>query len=146
MCAISGCGGNESTAPVLPQYGTEIGKISSADNSVSYADETKNENGFYLQERENPSSDDLNGALDYIATLAQYTKTLRDVFLFTDKNNYSDTAIAEDMYRIFSDGTVGFAYSEDIYRADFERYLMGSITLDEFITEADRKLSTYLNE
>lgn len=94
----------------------------------------------------NPSSDDLNDALDYIATLAQYTKTLRDVFLFTDKNNYSDTAIAEDMYRIFSDGTVGYAYSEDIYRADFERYLMGRITLDEFIIEADRKLNAYLNE
>ncbi len=39
---------------MLPQYGTEIGKTSSADNFVSYADETENENGFYPQEREKP--------------------------------------------------------------------------------------------
>ena len=94
----------------------------------------------------NPASDHLNDALDYIAALAQYTKTLKNVFLFTDKSNYSDTAVADDMYGIFSGGKVGYAYSDDIYRSDFERYLTGGITLDEFITEADRKLSAYLNE
>lgn len=94
----------------------------------------------------NPASAQLNEALKYIAALAQYTKTLRDVFLFTDKSNYSDTAVADDMYGIFSGGTVGYAYSDDIYSADFERYLSGKITLDEFIAEADRKLSAYLNE
>ncbi len=94
----------------------------------------------------NPASDHLNDALDYIAALAQYTKALKNIFIFTDKSNYSDTAVADDMYRIFSDGKVGYAYSDDIYRADFERYLTGGITLDEFIAEADRKLSAYLNE
>lgn len=94
----------------------------------------------------NPASEHRADALDYIATLAQYTKTLKNIFLFTDKSNYSDTAVAEDMYRIFSGGKVGYAYSDDIYRADFERCLTGGITLDEFIAEADRKLSAYLNE
>lgn len=94
----------------------------------------------------NPTSDHRADALDYIATLAQYTKTLKNVFLFTDKSNYSDTAVADDMYGIFSGGKVGYAYSDDIYRADFESYLAGNITLDEFIAEADRKLSAYLNE
>ena len=94
----------------------------------------------------NPFSDCLDDALDYIATLAQYTKTLENVFLFTDKSGYSDTAVSEDMYEIFTGGMVGFAYSDDIYRADFESYLAGKITLGEFIAEADRKLSAYLNE
>lgn len=94
----------------------------------------------------NPASAQIGETLDYIATLAQYTKTLKNVFLFTDKSGYSDTAVAKDMYNIFADGKVGYAYSDDIYRSDFERYLMGEIALDKFITEADRKLSAYLNE
>ncbi len=94
----------------------------------------------------NPTSDDLKDALDYIAALAQYTKTLKDVFIFTDKSNYSDTAVTRDLYGIYESGKVGYAYSNDIYRTDFERYLAGELTLDDFIAEADRKLSVYLNE
>ncbi|MCM1333598.1 MAG: hypothetical protein NC084_08760 [Bacteroides sp.] len=94
----------------------------------------------------NPTSDRLSDALDYLATLAQYIKTLKDIFLFADQANYSDTAVARDLYAIFSAGRVGYAYSDDLYRADLERYLIGELTLDEFIAEADRKLTAYLNE
>lgn len=66
--------------------------------------------------------------------------------MFTDKNGYSDTAVAGDLYDIFSGGKVGYAYPDDIYRTDFEGCIDGKITIDEFIVEANRKLAAYLNE
>lgn len=94
----------------------------------------------------NPASAQLSDALDYIASLAQYTKSQKNIFLFTDKNGYSDTAVAGDLYDIFSGGKVGYAYPDDIYRTDFESCIDGKITIDEFIIEANRKLAAYLNE
>ncbi|MGN0619515.1 MAG: hypothetical protein ACI4J7_10905 [Ruminiclostridium sp.] len=41
---------------------------------------------------------------------------------------------------------IRFTYPSEIYEADFDKYIAGEISLDEFITEADRKLKVYLNE
>lgn len=94
----------------------------------------------------NPDSAHLEDTLDYVSSLAQYVKSQKNVFLFTDKAAYSDNELSKGLYEIYSGGKVTFAYSGEIYHSDFERFLGGEITIDEFISEADRKLSAYLNE
>ncbi len=94
----------------------------------------------------NPSSEHLNEALDYISSLAQYLLGQKNTFLFSDKSKYGDLNIISDLYDIFADAELGFAISNEIYFSDFESYLSGKITLDQFIEDADRKYSTYMNE
>ena len=94
----------------------------------------------------NPASDNLDAALEYISDMTRYIRTQNDTFMLSDRTMYSDIPCAQDMYDIFSDGVVGYSYPAELYDADFKRYLSGQIFLDEYIAEADRKLSAYLNE
>lgn len=94
----------------------------------------------------NPASENLPSTLEYVSALAQYNLYQKDMFIFTDKSKYSDTAVVADIYDIFVDGVISYACPIEIYSADFESYLAGRITLDEFIAEADRKYMAYLNE
>ncbi len=94
----------------------------------------------------NPSTDNLSASLDYISDLTSYLENQKDTFMLSDKAMYSDTMCASDLYNIFENGIIGYAYPDELYRTDFTAYLSGKITLDEFIAEADRKLSVYFNE
>ncbi len=94
----------------------------------------------------NPASKNLEAATDYISSLVQYIQTQQNTCLLADKSTYSDTDTAMSMYSVAENAEVGFAYPVEIYWGAFEDYLSGGITLDEFIAEADRKLSAYLNE
>ena len=94
----------------------------------------------------NPSTDNLSASLEYISALADYLGNQTDTFMLSDKEMYSDTRCVADVYGIFENGVIGYACPDELYRTDFTRYLSGQLTLDEYITEADRKLSAYLNE
>lgn len=50
------------------------------------------------------------------------------------------------MKSILDNGSIVFNCPNDIYSTAFYDYIDDKITLDDFITEADRKLSAYLNE
>lgn len=94
----------------------------------------------------NPATDNLDAALDYVSAMTKYIRTQNDTFMLSDRAMYTDIPCAQDMYDIFADGVVGYAYPAELYDSDFKRYLSGQISIDEYITEADRKLSAYLNE
>ncbi len=94
----------------------------------------------------NPSSDNLSASLDYISSLADYIGSQTDTFMLSDKEMYSDTKCADDLYEIFENGIIGYAFPDEIYRTDYMSYLAGEMSLDEFIAEADRKLSAYKGE
>ena len=66
--------------------------------------------------------------------------------MLADQSTYENTAFARDIYSIYRNGTTCFQIPTEIYAEDFERYCDGALTLGDFITEADRKLSAYLNE
>ena len=94
----------------------------------------------------NPSTDNLSESLDYISALSHYLGSRTDSFMIKDRLMYSDTECADDLYGIFENGIIGYAFPDEIYRTDYMSYLAGKISLDEFIAEADRKLSAYKGE
>lgn len=94
----------------------------------------------------NPSSDNLTSSLDYLSELTAFLGSKTDSFMLIDKEMYSKTKCAADLYELFYNGIIGYAYPDELYKTDFTRYLSGELTLNEFITEADRKLSVYRGE
>lgn len=94
----------------------------------------------------NPASSNLSAALDYIADLAEYLGQRENSFMLSDKSAYTSNKGIESVYEIVSNAEIGFNISEEIYFESYVKYHKGEITLDEFISESDRKLSAYLNE
>lgn len=94
----------------------------------------------------NPYSDRLSETLGYIENTVTAMSSERNSCMLSDQSTYENTAYAQDIYSIYQNGEIGFQIPPEIYAEDFERYRVGEITLDEFISEADRKLSAYLNE
>lgn len=95
----------------------------------------------------NPNSEHLDDALDYISKITEYQLTNPDQFVLTQENGvYTDNETVRQMAQLYNSAEVYFAYPAELYWDDFSRYLAGEISLDEFITEADRKLQVYLNE
>ena len=52
----------------------------------------------------------------------------------------------ESLYELYADAEIGFNVSEEICFDIYKQFHQGDITLDELITEADRKLSAYMKE
>ncbi len=94
----------------------------------------------------NPYSDRLSETLDFIENTVNTMSSERNSCMLADQSTYEDTAFARDIYSIYQNGEIFFQIPTEIYAEDFERFCGGEITLDEFISEADRKLSAYLNE
>lgn len=94
----------------------------------------------------NPASSNLSAALDYVADLAEYLGQRKKSFMLSDKSMYTADKGIGSVYDIVSDANIVFNISEEIYFEPYFRYHRGEITIDEFISEADRKLSAYLNE
>lgn len=65
--------------------------------------------------------------------------------MFTDALS-DGTQSLSDLKAIYENASVEFNVSTEIFRSDLEKYFSDELTLDEFITESDRKLSAYLNE
>ena len=93
----------------------------------------------------NPTSEELEAAVDYVESLIKHLNDKNTSMLFSDSNDGSSECL-DDLYDIYENASVEFNVSFEIFRSDFERYLRSEISLDEFITEADRKYSAYLNE
>lgn len=94
----------------------------------------------------NPSSSNLEAALAYVSDLAEYLGERENSFILADRSSYADNDGISSVYDIVSEAEVGFNVSEEVYFELFVKYHSGEITLDEFIDEADRRLSAYLNE
>lgn len=94
----------------------------------------------------NPSSDNLEATLDFISSLAQYLGDRENSFTLSDKDSYTMNEGVESLYKLYENAEIGFNVSEEICFEPYVMYQSGEMTLDEMITEADRKLSAYLNE
>lgn len=93
----------------------------------------------------NPFSERLDETLEFISQLSKRLSENKDGFMLADKSLYSGE-YAQSLYAAYSNSGIIFNVPAEVYHSDFERYCGGEITLDEFITEADRKLAAYINE
>lgn len=95
----------------------------------------------------NPSSEHLQDAINYITEVIKYQSENVDTFIFREEvGKYSEVPVINPLLKLCSDTKLYFTYPSELYIEDFNKYLAGEISLDSFITEADRKLKTYLNE
>lgn len=101
----------------------------------------------------NPYSENLDQALDFVSAYVKNALSKLDVtdkvcenIMFTASPIYEKNQLFRDLHTIHENGVMRFAYPYEIYGAIFEDYLNDKISLEEFIKEADRKLSMYLNE
>ncbi|MGN0596488.1 MAG: hypothetical protein ACI4J1_04075 [Ruminiclostridium sp.] len=95
----------------------------------------------------NPNSEHLQDAINYITEVVKYQSENEDTFIFREEaGKYSEIPVIKPLLKLCSDTKLYFTYPSELYWEDFNRYLAGEISLDEFITEADRKLKVYLNE
>ncbi|MGN0700112.1 MAG: hypothetical protein ACI4J8_03835 [Oscillospiraceae bacterium] len=95
----------------------------------------------------NPNSEHLQDAINYITEVVKYQFENEDTFIFREEaGKYSESPVIKPLLKLCFDTELYFTYPSELYRDDFNRYLAGGISLDSFITEADRKLKVYLNE
>lgn len=94
----------------------------------------------------NPASENLESALTYIGELVKSQAESPDSFLLKDGGIFNKSPIYSEAAEFYKDATVRFSVSDDIFMDDFYSYIEGKLTLDEFVTEADRKLSFQHNE
>lgn len=104
----------------------------------------------------NPFSSNLDKTLEYISALCKKLveqgsedndSINRDkVMMLQDSPVYSRNEFFSNLHDIYNTGVMRFTYPAEIYEDDFDRYINGEISLDDFITEADRKFKVYLNE
>lgn len=94
----------------------------------------------------NPSSDNLEAALEYITALCGYLSSKTNDFMLDDKSMYSDGTYISELFDIYRDSEIFFRIPDEILLEPVKQYRQGALNLDELIAEADRKLSAYLNE
>lgn len=96
----------------------------------------------------NSNSKNLNEALNYISTYCSYMLGRNDNYLLNDESIYpfSDTALAKDLFNIYSNAEVHFTPSDDMFWTDYIDYQNGNISLDSLVSEIERKTDMYLNE
>lgn len=94
----------------------------------------------------NPSSENLQDALNYISLLSRTLRDDENNLCAADSSVYTESRFYSELKTVLDKGTIRFRCPNEVYAASFSSYIDGGITLDEFITEADRKLSAYLNE
>lgn len=94
----------------------------------------------------NPSSENLRDALNYISLLSRTLHEDENNLCAVNSSIYTGSEFYSELKTVLDNGTIRFRCPNEVYAASFSSYINGGITLDEFITEADRKLSAYLNE
>ena len=94
----------------------------------------------------NPNSENLEETLRYVSELASVLGGEKDMFMLADVSASTDDPYVLSLLDIYQSSKISFEVPSEIYYGDFDRYLEGAATIDEFIAEADRKLSAYLNE
>ena len=94
----------------------------------------------------NPNSEHLAETLLFIERTASRFADRKNSFVLKNKDSYGDDPFTQSLYEIYENASITFNVSLEIYRNDFESYVRGEIDIEKFISEADRKLSAYLNE
>lgn len=94
----------------------------------------------------NPNSEHLAETLLFIERTVAHLSDWQNSFIFKEKNTYDSGKLAQSLYEIYENSQIYFDIPSDVYYNDFEKYCAGNITLEQFIEEADRKLSAYQNE
>lgn len=94
----------------------------------------------------NPMSQNLEQTLSYISVLAKSLTEDTKSLMRENSPQFAQNRYYEDLKEVYENASVRFSYSGEIVINDFYSYIEGKITLDQFIGEANRKLSVYLNE
>lgn len=94
----------------------------------------------------NPNSEHLNETLLFIERTAAHLSERKNSLVFKDKSTFGSDRLAQSLYEIYENSEIYFDIPSDVYYNDLEKYFADNITLEQFIAEADRKLSAYLNE
>ena len=94
----------------------------------------------------NPSSDNLSATLEYVTALCGYRSSKMNDFMLDDKGLYSDSPYIEELFEIYRNSEVFFRIPDEILLEPVKQYRTDALSLSDLISEADRKLSAYLNE
>ncbi len=94
----------------------------------------------------NPATDNPDAVLEYVTDLCYYISSKQDGFSLADKSLYSDKPYINDMYEIYDSSEICFRLPDEIIADELDRYINSEITLDEMISESERKLTAYLKE
>ena len=93
----------------------------------------------------NPYSDNLEETLQYIATLVAYMLEKEDAPLFFANREVEDTSYERCLYELYRNGTIAFSVDEDVYEG-YQDVLDGSVSVEDFVTEAESGVKIFLNE
>lgn len=93
----------------------------------------------------NPYSDNLEETLQYITTLVAYMLEKEDAPLFFANREVEDTTYERSLYELYENGAIAFSVDADVYEA-YEDVLNGSLTVEDFVTEAESGVKIFLNE
>lgn len=94
----------------------------------------------------NPASNNIEKALGYIEAVAKYITGNPKNLLTENSPIYSESQYYKDLKEAYEKTEIRFSYSNELFLSEFFDYARGRRDLEEFIKEADRKLSIYLNE
>ena len=94
----------------------------------------------------NPNSEHLEETLLFVEKTVSRFANKKNGFIMADRTLYDEDPYTRSLYDIYANSKVFFTVPWEIYQDDFESYAKGVIELEDFIAEADRKLSAYLYE
>lgn len=94
----------------------------------------------------NPSSDNLSATLEYVTALCGYFSSKTDDFMLDDPTMYSDSVYISELFDVYRNSEIFFRIPDEILLDSVKQYRQGNLSLDDLITESQRKLSVYLNE
>ena len=94
----------------------------------------------------NPSSENLQDALNYISLLSRTLRADENNLCSANSSVYTSSKFYSELKTVLDNGTIRFRCPNEVYAASFSEYINSEITLDELIAESNRKLSAYLNE
>lgn len=93
----------------------------------------------------NPKSEHLEEAKEYLSVLAERLGQEESIYR-TKELSGTYNALEQSVHALYGDARIVFSYPDDVFRAEYAKYLRGEKTLDEVIPELERKLDTYLKE
>lgn len=94
----------------------------------------------------NPFSEHLDEAKKYLSTLAGSLRADKENLCVSELSVYETSELYSELKLITDNGSIVFNCPDEVYADAFYEYIDGKRTLEEFITDADRKLAAYLNE
>ncbi len=94
----------------------------------------------------NPNSEHLEETLLFIEKTVSRFANKKNGFTMADRTLYEEDPYTRSLYDIYANSKVFFTVPWEIYQDDFESCAKGVLELEDFIAEADRKLSAYLYE